>query len=192
MAKIAYRTRFGKRTLLQRAKINVRLRDSELDILFRGVRRGLQAQADANIGDLTEAFVRVLTPVKSTLPPSVEAAGYDQDDYSAVLWDFCAAAKAGTKSAAVLEEFGSSEEAWADMVALLLLGQEAKPIEVIPCRGHRFSIAGSLLLGFILALACALFMVRTVEAYHCHAGTWKRSCSSSLVKAWTCSETNSG
>ena len=121
------KTRLEVRTALQKHHLGVDVGDGDLDNIVRMQRRSILAIADRSETEQAETFVEALKPWRELLIASGEEQGFDTDDFSVAFWDLLEAGTAGTKSATVLEQFGANEEAWANVVSLVLLAAEAAP-----------------------------------------------------------------
>jgi hypothetical protein len=97
-----------------------------------------------------EGLVIAIRPFKDLILEAAEDKGLDHDEYGELFWALLKASLAGTKGAENFDLIASSDEAWSDMIVLLLLSTEAEPVVRFPLWGRRWAVSAYLFLAALL------------------------------------------
>ena len=159
MAKVSATARLNFRTALSDADIvlfpQADLGDGKIDKVIKGLRSSLSSSNPRSQGEEIDTMVEARRPLYDLcLQVMTESEEWDADEWSALLWDLYAAAVSNIASARKCESVTSDQEAWADMITLLL----ASPVQERSVVSNRwlsrwavviYFLIGSFVIGYV-------------------------------------------
>ena len=152
--KVSTTARVAFRVSLSNAGIALELSDAEVDEMIRNIRGALNAGTPAGLGNEVELCVQALRPLKPLLLERSEVSSWDVDQWTYLIWDLLVSATSGTKAALKFKALTESEDAWHDMVTLLLTSVERDATSKGPLWASRRAVCAWLfLLGCMLGYA---------------------------------------
>ena len=163
MAKVAATARANFRAALLSADVPSSIADRQLDVLIRSVRATLNSSNTNGLDEEADCMSRALDPVRELLLENREAAAWDSDVWSGVLWDIYTAMVSSTMAATKCANLTADEEAWSDMVTVLLARPTAaEAIAIHPWWGRRWTLVLALF-GIGLAMAYLAMVASSLE-----------------------------
>ena len=181
--KVSTTARVAFRVSLSNAGIALELSDAEVDEMIRNIRGALNAGTPAGLGSEVELCVQALRPLKLLLLERSEVSSWDVDQWTYLIWDLLVSATSGTKAALKFKALTESEDAWHDMVTLLLTSVERDASSKGPFWATRRAVCAWLFLlgcmlgyatGFELAGRTKFWLVCSSTALFVAAEVWRR------------------
>ena len=150
MVRISQAARHNVRRTLETHNVDVVLKDSELDNIIHHLRNELNRAPTGSKSEEANALVSGLLPWRKALNTGI-GPEFDHDSWSRLLWDCYTSACNDTQAASRCSNIVESEEAWSDMVVLLLsqsVDEESRSPQAREVT--RWMFAGMLVLGTLL------------------------------------------
>ena len=168
--KVSNRTRNNIRAVFANYDLPSTTSDKELDAYVRELRKAVGASSDDSLQQEAALAQQVLTPFRDCLLDEAEKQGLDSEQWGNILYDIFLAATSGTKSEAKLQRLVNSEDAWADMVTLLLTEEPTEVSFHGPWWSHRVSLASWCLILGVLCFLVLRFEISGRTKFYCLVG----------------------
>ena len=158
MAKVAAGARLAFREALSTAQLPNDIGDRDIDDAIRKMRKTLSKSKPTTLGAEVDTMREALKPsLQLVLRSCPDAEQLDSDQWGGLLWDLYTAACSHTVAGHRCENLNGNEEAWSDLVTLLLTSPEQPPM-VIRCfwTSRRMMVVWLSMLGGLVTLLLQL------------------------------------
>ena len=144
MVRVANSAKLDFREALATAEVRTSFTDDQIAQLIIDFREKLNAGRPSTVAEESQLMASAIRPLYDALLGAADLTSFDTDQLGALFWDLYAACTANTRSALRCPELNDYEEAWADMVSLVLSTPEvSESVVTNPC-GSRIAVVGGL------------------------------------------------
>ena len=135
--------------------------DAALDSVIRHVGQTINLKKPSGLDEEQEALSLALVEIRCLVEDFAQQEGWDESTWQLLLWNAFCASVSGTQSAERVPFHSESDEAWTDLVALVLALDVSQPIPhgIAPWYGQRWMIALFLMVLGIICLILCSYMV---------------------------------
>ena len=156
--RVAAESRRSFREALEVSGLRCTFGDAALDSVIRHVRQTINLKKPSGLDEEQEALSLALVEIRCLVEDFAQQEGWDESTWQLFLWNAFCASVSGTQSAERVPFHSESDEAWTDLVALVLALDVSQPVPhgIAPWYGQRWVIALFLMvLGIICLILCS-------------------------------------